>query len=87
MQGRRVYIDDEGGLPLKEGDYGQEKDGTWSVRPPGQSMGGIPRHEVEEHGDGTITVTPSIVLKVMAGDRAVREVWHGWLKCGIWTEV
>ncbi len=83
VPGRRVYINDEGHLPLAEGDYGKDHMGTWFVRPPGQHAGGIPEHDVEEHDDGTITVTPSIVQCDYDG----RELWHGWLRAGVWTEV
>lgn len=31
-------------------------------------------HTVTEHGDGTITVHPSIVT----------STWHGWLERGLW---
>ena len=79
--GRRVYADSEGRLRLAEGDYGQEKDGTWSVRPPGEHAGGIPDHTVTEHDDGTITVEPSIVLE--RGDRR-RSSFHGYLERGVW---
>jgi Family of unknown function (DUF6527) len=37
-------------------------------------------HTVEEHEDGTITVTPSIWFNQPHG-------WHGWLTRGIWRSV
>ena len=80
VKGRRIYTNAEGHLPLAEGDYGRERDGSWSVRPPGQHAGGIPDHQVEEHEDGTITVTPSIRLL----DDAGVELWHGYLTKGVW---
>lgn len=82
VRGRRVYPDEDGHLRLAEGDYGQEKNGSWSVRPPGQNAGGIPHHEVVEEEDGTITVSPSIVLT----DENDVQLWHGYLKVGIWSE-
>ncbi len=77
----RKYIDDDGYLRLAEGDYGQESNGTWSVRPPGKHAGGIPKHNVVEHEDGTITVSPSILLNDGRGN-----AWHGYLEKGIWRE-
>ncbi len=73
---------------LKPGDYGKTAAGTWWLRfptpedgtkwPPAR-LGG---HKVVEHGDGTITVTPSILWKLGDG----RE-WHGWLTKGIWKKL
>ena len=87
MKGCRVHPDEKGNLPLREGDYGKDSRGEWTVRPPGSHAGGIPDHEVVEHEDGTITVTPSIIL--MDFDEKGREqvVWHGYLEGGVWRQV
>lgn len=77
----QVYPDDNGNLTLKEGDYGKDGRGHWCVRPPGCHAGSIPKHKVEEHEDGTITVSPSIVLQ------DGRKSWHGHLRKGQWTSV
>lgn len=37
-------------------------------------------HQVAEHEDGTITVSPSIVAPHGG-------CWHGWLRAGVWTSV
>jgi hypothetical protein len=37
-------------------------------------------HQVDEHENGTITVSPSIVAPHGG-------CWHGWLKHGVWTSV
>lgn len=79
--GRRVYPDENGILRLAEGDYGQTKEGKWDVRPPGMHTGGIPHHDVTEHSDGTITVSPSILLN------DGQQKWHGYLEHGVWREV
>lgn len=81
MKGRRVFHDGAF-LRLAEGDYGQEVNEKWSLRPPGHHAGGIPDHTVIEHEDRTITVEPSIVLHNEDGS----EAWHGWLRRGEWTE-
>lgn len=80
MQGRRVYPDDQGSLRMAEGDYGKDGRGVWNVRPPGCHAGGIPKHEVTEHEDGTITVSPSILLEPGNGEQG----WHGYLEHGVW---
>lgn len=60
--------------PMAGGDYSQDPWGTWWIRPPGDHLGSLRDHEVTEHDDGTITVSPSIVT----------EGWHGWLERGVW---
>ena len=47
----------------------------------GPVWGGIFKHEVEEHEDGTITVSPSIAAET--GERR----YHGYLRRGEWTAV
>jgi len=76
----RRYADEQGNLSLGEGDYGMDSHGVWLVRPPGCHAGRIPHHKVTVHLDGTITVTPSIVL-----DDGEKK-WHGWLTKGVWRE-
>ena len=83
-QGRRVTPNDRGHLMMQPGDYGKDADGDWWARPPGGdvSMGCLTRHEVTEHDDGTITVSPSIeITQPPKGD------WHGYLERGGWREV
>lgn len=48
----------------------------WIVDPNGR-VGRLTTHTVEEHEDGTITVTPSILDKTPGG-------YHGWLERGVW---
>ena len=82
MQGKRVYADKNGSLTMAPGDYGQDpRDGTWYARPPvnkGHS-GWLKNHQVTEHEDGTITVSPSILVEWGDG-----VTWHGFLERGIW---
>lgn len=81
MKGRRVYPDNEGHLWLKPGDYGKDpRNNHWMARPPKGHTGDLNNHEVIEHDDGTITVTPSILI--IAG----RDTWHGYLEKGNWRE-
>ena len=79
----RVYPREDGHIYLKPGDYAFDKDlGHWIVRPPvtRSHSGGIPNHKVIEHEDGTITVTPSILLTGLTPE----ESYHGYLERGIW---
>lgn len=87
QKGHRVYPRDDGMLPLAEGDYGlNPRTGYWEVRPPGCHAGGIPYHDVTEHDDGTITVSPSILLTDF-DEKGEKVVWHGFLEHGFWREV
>jgi len=73
---------------LREGDYGFDPHvGHWVIRPPGCHAGGIPHHEVVEHADGTITVSPSILLSEPDEHDQAVEVWHGYLERGVWRKV
>ncbi len=76
----RAYPDAEGILILNHGEYGQSESGIWYVRPPGgYHMGSLEAHTVTEHDDGTITVSPSILL-----DDWEFGKWHGYLIKGEW---
>lgn len=74
-KGRRVYPDERGGISFHPGDYGKTIQNEWLARPPQGHLGSLSDHEVEEHPDGTITVTPSIE----------GEGFHGHLTKGVWT--
>ena len=86
MNGRRTYPDFDGDWldTFAEGDYCQDPQGKWLVRPPRSGFGYItflgPREngwQVTEHEDHTITATPSIKT----------ATWHGFLERGVWREV
>lgn len=84
MQGKRIYLNENGELRLKAGEYGKDANGTWLCRVPNQEvgMGNLTKHDVTEHEDGTITVSPSILVEDWKGNR-----WHGYLERGVWREV
>jgi len=65
------------------GEYGKAPYG-WIACPPGHPglIAGLAKHQVIEHEDGTITVSPSILV-TGHHDRQ----WHGYLEHGIWREV
>jgi len=63
--------------------YWKQDDGWW-IYLPQCGAGRMPHHRIEEHEDGTISVTPSIVLTGHnAGNPTTR---HGYLTKGIWNE-
>jgi len=81
MEGKRVdRLDDSHFL---SGEYGKGSDGAWYCCPPNSDLlGRLGNHEVVEHEDGTITVSPSILIRNRPG-----KAWHGYLERGIWREI
>jgi len=71
---------------MEPGDYGKDADGLWMCRPIGDFLGtlgdgtGKHGHVVAEHEDGTITVSPSILIS------DGKSSWHGFLEKGVWRE-
>lgn len=59
-------------------------DHGWLINLPGCGIGGLAKHSVVEHEDGTITVTPSILTTGYASGHEVTR--HGFLTKGIWRE-
>lgn len=78
MQGRR-RADGTEIHDLMAGDYCRNGKQWWCCTPSGLH-GNLARHEVTEHPDGTITVSPSILVN------GVGE-WHGFLERGVWRQV
>jgi hypothetical protein len=94
-QGQRVMPNEDGWLVPSEIDkparYGRAtadkatgSSGWWQVTTPDGHVGSLnPEiHKVDEHDDGTITVTPSL-------DMSKRHPggWHGWLRRGVFESV
>lgn len=82
MQGKRHDYDDNS-IP-NPGEYGRDMAGQWYCVPPTEPelIGNLSRHSVTEHEDGSITVSPSILITHWSGRR-----WHGYLEHGVWREV
>ena len=88
MEGTRLYkIEGEEDFiwrifqtPCAYGTNGKD----WFCTTPNGLAGNLSAHQVEEHEDGTISVTPSIL--VTSGSKQADPSWHGFLKRGIWTE-
>jgi hypothetical protein len=80
MKGKRI----PDGAPLyssEPGSYGKDERGEWHAVTPNGHLGALGNHDVVEHDDGTITVSPSIRVSSDSG-----ELWHGWLERGVWRE-
>lgn len=86
MTGRRVY--DLEPHEYEPGDYGRWDD-AWYCRTPADTesrrmQGNLRNHHVVEHDDGTITVSPSILVAARwAGEELS---WHGYIERGVWRE-
>ena len=89
MQGRRIYYNTTDDiLGFANGDYGFDpKTNTWFARAPIGHLSDLSNHDVVEHEDGTITVSPSILVSGYDEDKKEKTVWHGYLERGIWREV
>lgn len=81
MQGKRVdRLDDS---LFQGGEYGKGSNGIWYCCPPDTDLiGNLAGHHVVEHENGTITVTPSILINA----RHKGQEWHGYLRNGVWEE-
>lgn len=55
----------------------------WFCLPVRGMLGALGSHEVTEHEDGTITVSPSILIE----SNDPKQAWHGYLEHGVWREV
>lgn len=73
---RRDNLD--GHLPAN-GEYGKNREGIWTAMTPNGHLANLSAHTVTEHEDGTITVEPSILVK-----NKTTELWHGYLRKGMW---
>jgi hypothetical protein len=78
-QGKRRDVDLH---KMEPGDYGKSPTShEWICCAPNGYHGALGRHDVIEHEDGTLTVSPSILIMRAAGDQ-----WHGFLERGVWRE-
>lgn len=67
---------------LQRGEYGKYEDHGWYCRPPGSDLiGNISAHQITEHEDGTVSVSPSILI-----NSKQLGSWHGYLERGVWRE-
>ena len=82
MKGKRKYPDKDDNLFLATGEYGKTSNDIWMMRAPKGHIGNLDNHNIVEHDDGTITVSPSILIQ----DKEYHNIWHGYLEKGIWRE-
>ena len=84
MQGVRRYNTDV----FEPGEYGRHPyDDNWYACTPNGMLGNLAAHEVTEHEDGTITVSPSILVTSSDSKGNAHVRWHGYLERGYWREV
>lgn len=84
MIGKRHDLTETNDL-LQPGEYGKHStNGIWYCCAPTSDdlLGNLSNHQITEHEDGTITVSPSILISHWSGKQ-----WHGYLERGIWREV
>jgi len=65
------------------GDYYLYPEVGWCGETPNGHAVGLAKHDITEHEDGTITVSPSILV----GTHERPSLWHGYLERGVWREV
>lgn len=83
-QGKRIYTEGDGYPELEEpGTYGKTVNGWYCCSPNGM-LGNLNSHSVTEHKDGTITVSPSILITENLPTGNIQ--WHGFLERGVWRE-
>jgi len=64
------------------GAYGSANGKDWFCTTPNGMLGNLGSHQVTEHVDGTITVSPSIL--VTGG--STETSYHGFLERGVWRD-
>lgn len=82
MIGKRVYPHETGQLVKyldQQGSYGHDASGEWWAHAPapGCPIAALSDHQITEHEDGTISVSPSILWE---------GKYHGYLQRGVWIE-
>lgn len=87
IEGKRVPDGELTSNPFQPGAYGRVEIGgehrrwIWVCTTPNGHHGNLQAHDVTEHEDGTITVSPSILI---SGGTDNGELWHGYLEKGFW---
>lgn len=80
MTGKRVFSKQL--HELQSGEY-TCIDGGWYARvPSGGSIANLASHQIVEHEDSTITVSPSIEVNGYLPEHH----WHGFLERGVWRD-
>ncbi len=79
MIGQRIEYPEWETADPEPGTYWKGKDGKWYAMTPNGMLGSLAAHKVQEHPDGTITVSPSILVTGVGQ-------YHGYLERGVWRE-
>jgi len=81
-QGHRLYPTDKDKIfeTMKLIDYFKLSSGEFIICTPNNLIASIRNHTVIEHENGTISVSPSILINGTG-------TWHGFLEKGIWREI
>lgn len=82
MKGRRLPDGTPNFSDVQPGDYWKNEWGWWYANTPNSLLGNLKGHEVTEHEDGTISVSPSILV-----NDGRPNAWHGYLEHGTWRAV
>jgi hypothetical protein len=82
MQGTRITSGKLRDFWDHPGAYGKVGDSWLVCLPTGELCSMNAGHDIVEHEDGTITVSPSILMPEGRG-----TYWHGYLERGVWREV
>lgn len=64
--------------------YWKVGNNEWLLYLPGCGIGNLRNHIVTENGDGTISVSPSIIVTAHDQDNLIQR--HGYLTKGVWKE-
>jgi hypothetical protein len=73
----------ENGDPVPE--WVKKQYPIWLACSPNGHTGNLAAHTVTEHEDGTITVSPSILISTRRDGKDI-ELFHGYLERGVWRE-
>lgn len=84
MEGRRLPDESDWSSQHQPGSYWKRNGGWFAITPNGH-LGNLSNHTVTEHEDGTITVSPSILVSTTSPNKGNSvELWHGYLERGTW---
>jgi hypothetical protein len=93
IHGTRVEDDSLKDDPFRPGAYGRvlgiqtPGEWDWAGCTPNGHLGNFAAHDVIEHEDGTITVSPSILVEGYDWKKKEeRQLWHGYLEHGDWRQ-
>lgn len=81
-QGRRVPPETKP-WDFEAGDYTVRDGVAWVCLPNDDHGRSLRTWDLTEHGDGTVTLSPSILDRPADGSQG----WHGFLESGVWREV